>query len=56
MANNFLEKVEDVNKRIQGNPERLLGTGLVQPMANAEAGARKLMHAVHRTHILPLLD
>jgi DNA-directed RNA polymerase beta subunit len=56
MANNFLEKVEDVNKRIQGNPERLLGTGLVQPMANAEAGARKLMHAVHRTHILPLLN
>ena len=55
MASNFLEKVEDVNNRIDGNLERLLGTGLNQPMANMEAGSRKLMYAVHRSHMLPLL-
>lgn len=56
MGSTFLEKVEEVNDRIENNPERLLGTGLLQFMANCESGSRKLMYSVHRSHILPLLS
>lgn len=38
MANTFLERVDGANKRIGDIPERMLASGLLQPMANSEAG------------------
>jgi len=52
----FIDKVEDANKRIGGKMEHMLGSGLMQPLNNCEAGARKIMAYSHKTAVLPLLQ
>jgi DNA-directed RNA polymerase beta subunit len=51
----FQEKVQEVEERIDGNNERLLATGLLQPCRNNNSGSRAIMFATHLTHVLPLL-
>ena len=52
----FFEKVNAANQRIGDNMERMLATGLLQPMASCESSSRSLMYATHRSHILTLLE
>lgn len=50
----FTDKVKAASKNIQ-TMEQMLGKGLLQPFANTNAGARKLMHSTHRDHVFPLM-
>lgn len=55
MGLDFSNKIEEVSKNITA-PEQMLGTGLLQPFNGANAGARKIMHATHRSHVFPLIQ
>lgn len=54
MGLDFSDKIAEVSKNIT-SPEQMLGTGLLQPFNGTNAGARKIMHATHRSHIFPLI-
>ena len=51
----FTDKVQSATGRIS-SMEQMLGKGLIQPFANTNAGARKIMHGTHRDHVLPLIS
>lgn len=51
---NFSEKINENTKDMR-SMEDLLGKGLLEPFNNTNAGARKLMHAVHRSHAVQLM-
>lgn len=50
----FIDSVNENSKNIN-SLEDLLGTSLLQPFTNTNAGARKIMAGTHRTHIFPLI-
>lgn len=52
---NFSQQVEESAKNIE-SLEQMSGKGLMQPFNGTNAGARKLMHNVHRDHIFPLMQ
>ena len=43
MSDYFDEKIQDADKRIDGNLDRLLGKGLNLPFVNTNSGPRKIM-------------
>lgn len=43
MSDYFDEKIQDADKRIDGNLDRLLGKGLNLPYVNTNSGPRKIM-------------
>lgn len=49
------EKIAAVEKDLP-SMEHLLGKGLLQPYNNTNSGPRKIMHSVHRDHVLPLFE
>lgn len=51
----FTDKINEASQNIT-NMEQMLGSGLAQPFNNTGSGARKLMFATHRTHVLPLMQ
>lgn len=57
MANlNYSQKIQDNIERLGiKSMESLLGRDLRQPFTNTNSGARKLMHAVHLTHVFSLM-
>ena len=50
---NFTEKVEEFAKDLP-SLEHMLGSGLNQPFSNTNAGARKIMYSVHKSHVFSL--
>lgn len=50
----FSSKITEVSKDIT-SLEQMLGSGLMQPFNNANAGARKIMATTQRQHIFPLM-
>ena len=52
---NFSQQIEENTKNLK-SMEQVLGKGLMQPFNGCNAGARKLMHNVHRDHVFPLMN
>lgn len=46
MSDYFDEKIQDADKRIDGNLDRLLGKGLNLPFVNTNSGPRKIMSGI----------
>lgn len=53
-ADYFGNKLEEAIERTP-TLENMLGIGLMQPFNNLESASRKIMHTVHRTHVMPLM-
>jgi DNA-directed RNA polymerase beta subunit len=51
---NFSQQIEESTKNLT-SLEQMSGKGLMQPFNGTNAGARKLMHNVHRDHVFPLM-
>lgn len=50
----FVDNIKENSKDID-SMEQLLGASLLQPFTNTNAGARKLMHTVHKHHVFSLI-
>ena len=54
---NFDEQFVKVRERIgDASMEHMSGKGLLQPFSNLNSGSRKIMHAIHRDHVFPLMN
>lgn len=49
----FMEKIDQASERIP-TMEHMLCSGLQQPFNNTNSAQRKIMHKIHRDHILPI--
>lgn len=49
----FNDKVKEAEKRVP-NMEYMLCSGLQQPYNNTNSAQRKIMHKIHRSHVLPI--
>ena len=54
--NEFLEQSREARETRVPDIEHMLGKGLQQPFNNTNSSPRKLMHNIHRDHILPLMN
>ena len=54
MSLDFQDKIKEASQNIK-SPESMLGSGLRQPFAGANSGARKIMFSIHSQHTLPLM-
>lgn len=53
---NFNDKLDSARSRVENlSMEHVLGKGLLQPFSNTNSGSRKIMHAIHRDHVFPLM-
>lgn len=51
---NLIEQLQEKEKEIGNNPERVLAKGALQPFNNSSSGARKLLFSTQKNHIIPI--
>lgn len=56
MAKDFQERIEDVNQRVTGTLEHMLGIGLMQFNQSTNSAARKIMWGTHAQHRLNIIN
>ena len=53
---NLIEQLQEKEKEIGNNPEKVLAKGALQPFNNSSSGARKLLFSTQKNHIIPIIE